>query len=159
MGGNQDCHLCRGEQSLVRIRHTGGEKRWDCFPRSWANFQEPQFPVALPQKKRKSGDPGALIKAFMWKLLLEIQLQLGKAKVSLPALQGGGNWARIHPKSGPNGPTVLSTVMWPLWGYAKGGWKVIESMQEEVWSWRLLHADSADREASIAKDIHSQKLL
>lgn len=48
------------------------------------------------------------------------------------ALQVGGNWARIHPKSGTNGPTVVSILMWLLWGYTKGGWKAIESTQEEV---------------------------
>lgn len=49
--------------------------------------------------------------------------------------------------------------MCPLWDYAKDGWKVIESMQEEVWSWGILYADGADREASTAKDINSQELL
>lgn len=35
----------------------------------------------------------------------------------LPDLQVRENWARIHSKSGTNGPTIVSTVVCPLWGW------------------------------------------
>ena len=127
MGGNQACHLCPG--GLPLLWSTSGT--WEVRRGGVASSEvEGIFKSLKASQLFHLGSRGKGVTQVLWSKSSCEGYSCKSCSTweqprwpQVPALQVGGNWARTHPKSLTNVPTVVSTVMWPLWGYAKGGWK------------------------------------
>lgn len=102
------------------LSHDSAGEQASAGRRSWGNFNSRCSRVQAQNRNQWWGKSGLQPPPWGLSLLLplEIGLQLGTAKAATRCLFC--RWAWILPKRETSVPAEVSSVTWPLWGYAKG---------------------------------------